>query len=86
MDSASGHSASHYGEVKTAGDLPREGWHESPVVRGGWPGWTASGHSTSRHGEGINSLKLSEDLWGPARWQSRLDSFPYSEPLTNLAS
>ncbi|PKI64045.1 hypothetical protein CRG98_015577 [Punica granatum] len=29
----------------------REGWHDSPVVRGGWPGWTASGHSTSRHGE-----------------------------------
>ncbi|PKI73401.1 hypothetical protein CRG98_006171 [Punica granatum] len=29
----------------------REGWHNSPVVRGGWPGWTASGQSTSRHGE-----------------------------------
>ncbi|OWM76972.1 hypothetical protein CDL15_Pgr011697 [Punica granatum] len=29
----------------------REGWHDSPVMRGGWPGWTASGHSTSRHGE-----------------------------------
>ncbi|PKI74125.1 hypothetical protein CRG98_005480, partial [Punica granatum] len=28
-----------------------EGWHDSPVVWGGWPGWTASGHSTSRHGE-----------------------------------
>ncbi|PKI73056.1 hypothetical protein CRG98_006551 [Punica granatum] len=26
--------------------------HDSPVLRGGWPGWTASGHSTSRHGEG----------------------------------
>ncbi|PKI37789.1 hypothetical protein CRG98_041823 [Punica granatum] len=65
MDSASDHSASRYGEVKTAGGLPakvgttrlscgrislwrsedrgwstREGWHDSPVVRGGWPGWT----------------------------------------------
>ncbi|OWM72936.1 hypothetical protein CDL15_Pgr016496 [Punica granatum] len=29
----------------------REGWHDSPAVRGEWPGWTASGHSTSRHGE-----------------------------------
>ncbi|PKI45861.1 hypothetical protein CRG98_033746 [Punica granatum] len=29
----------------------REGWHDSLVVRGGWPRWTASGHSTSRHGE-----------------------------------
>ncbi|OWM72776.1 hypothetical protein CDL15_Pgr024828 [Punica granatum] len=29
----------------------REGRHDSPVMRGGWPGWTASGHSTSRHGE-----------------------------------
>ncbi|PKI59958.1 hypothetical protein CRG98_019652 [Punica granatum] len=31
--------------------LVMRGWHNSPVVRGGWPGWTASGHSTSRHGE-----------------------------------
>ncbi|PKI75878.1 hypothetical protein CRG98_003793 [Punica granatum] len=29
----------------------REGWHDLPVIRGGWPGETASGHSTSRHGE-----------------------------------
>ncbi|OWM75174.1 hypothetical protein CDL15_Pgr004992 [Punica granatum] len=29
----------------------REGWHDSPVMRGGWPGWTASSRSTSRHGE-----------------------------------
>ncbi|PKI48801.1 hypothetical protein CRG98_030806 [Punica granatum] len=29
----------------------REGQYNSPVVRGGWLGWTASGHSTSRHGE-----------------------------------
>ncbi|PKI73228.1 hypothetical protein CRG98_006363 [Punica granatum] len=36
--------------------------------------------------KGVNSLKSSEDLWGPIRWHSRLDSFPYSEPLTNLAS
>ncbi|OWM87917.1 hypothetical protein CDL15_Pgr000334 [Punica granatum] len=50
MDSASGHSTSRYGEVKTAGST-REGWHDSPVVRGGWLGWTASGHSTSCHGE-----------------------------------
>ncbi|PKI62738.1 hypothetical protein CRG98_016868, partial [Punica granatum] len=28
-----------------------KGWHDSPVVRGGWQGWTASGHSTPRHGE-----------------------------------
>ncbi|OWM84374.1 hypothetical protein CDL15_Pgr021050 [Punica granatum] len=77
MDSASGQSASRYGEVKTASGLPakvgttrlswgvggrdglgfrsqhislwrsedrkwstREGWHNSPVVGGGWPGWT----------------------------------------------
>ncbi|PKI57883.1 hypothetical protein CRG98_021722 [Punica granatum] len=29
----------------------REGWHDSPVMRGGWSGCTASGHSMSRHGE-----------------------------------
>ncbi|OWM87703.1 hypothetical protein CDL15_Pgr027307 [Punica granatum] len=29
----------------------REARHNSPVVWGGWPGWTAFGHSTSRHGE-----------------------------------
>ncbi|PKI57118.1 hypothetical protein CRG98_022489 [Punica granatum] len=34
----------------------------------------------------VNSLKSSEDLWGLVRWHSRLDPFPYSEPLTNLAS
>ncbi|PKI69502.1 hypothetical protein CRG98_010105 [Punica granatum] len=36
--------------------------------------------------KGVNFLKSSEDLWGPVRWQSRLDPFPYSKPLTNLAS
>ncbi|PKI47796.1 hypothetical protein CRG98_031812 [Punica granatum] len=36
--------------------------------------------------KGVNSLKSSEDLWGPVRWHSRLDPFPYSEPLTNLDS
>ncbi|PKI56026.1 hypothetical protein CRG98_023585, partial [Punica granatum] len=36
--------------------------------------------------KGVNSLKSNEDLWGPVRWHSRLDPFPYSEPLTNLAS
>ncbi|PKI58159.1 hypothetical protein CRG98_021447 [Punica granatum] len=36
--------------------------------------------------KGVNSLKSSEDLWGPVRWHSQLDPFPYSEPLTNLAS
>ncbi|PKI59375.1 hypothetical protein CRG98_020243 [Punica granatum] len=36
--------------------------------------------------KGVNSLKSSEDLWGPVRWHSRLDPFPYSEPLTNLTS
>ncbi|PKI61266.1 hypothetical protein CRG98_018330 [Punica granatum] len=36
--------------------------------------------------KGVNSLKSSEDLWGPIRWHSRLDPFPYSEPLTNRAS
>ncbi|PKI62003.1 hypothetical protein CRG98_017589 [Punica granatum] len=35
--------------------------------------------------KGVNSLKLSKDLWGPVRWHSRLNPFPYSEPLTNLA-
>ncbi|OWM66957.1 hypothetical protein CDL15_Pgr022313 [Punica granatum] len=28
-----------------------EGGHESLVVQGGWPGWTTSGHSKSRHGK-----------------------------------
>ncbi|OWM83045.1 hypothetical protein CDL15_Pgr005074 [Punica granatum] len=28
-----------------------EGWHDSPIMRGGWPGSTAFGHSTFRHGE-----------------------------------
>ncbi|PKI74114.1 hypothetical protein CRG98_005493 [Punica granatum] len=36
--------------------------------------------------KGVNSLKSSEDFWGPVRWHSRLDPFPYSEPLTNIAS
>ncbi|PKI64869.1 hypothetical protein CRG98_014736 [Punica granatum] len=36
--------------------------------------------------KGVNSLKSSKDLWGLVRWHSRLDPFPYSEPLTNLAS
>ncbi|PKI71822.1 hypothetical protein CRG98_007761 [Punica granatum] len=36
--------------------------------------------------KGVNTLKSSEDLWGPIRWHSRLDPFPYSEPLTNLTS
>ncbi|PKI61764.1 hypothetical protein CRG98_017814 [Punica granatum] len=36
--------------------------------------------------KGVNSLKSSEDLWGTVRWHSRLDPFPYSELLTNLAS
>ncbi|PKI75956.1 hypothetical protein CRG98_003614 [Punica granatum] len=29
----------------------RESGHDSPVMRGGWPGWTASGHNISRYGE-----------------------------------
>ncbi|OWM89151.1 hypothetical protein CDL15_Pgr026314 [Punica granatum] len=29
----------------------RKGWHNSLVVRIGWPGWMAPGHGTSRHGE-----------------------------------
>ncbi|PKI65027.1 hypothetical protein CRG98_014582 [Punica granatum] len=36
--------------------------------------------------KGVNSLKSSEDLWGSVRWHSRLDPFPYSEPLTNISS
>ncbi|PKI75963.1 hypothetical protein CRG98_003621 [Punica granatum] len=36
--------------------------------------------------KGVNSLKSSVDLWGLVRWHSLLDPFPYSEPLTNLAS
>ncbi|PKI44692.1 hypothetical protein CRG98_034917 [Punica granatum] len=48
------------------------------------------GESLTRDGgsrlKGVNSLKLGEDLWGPVRWHSRLDPFPYSEPPTNLAS
>ncbi|PKI48951.1 hypothetical protein CRG98_030649 [Punica granatum] len=35
----------------------REGWHDSPVVRGGWPGWTASGYSTPRHGESRQAVR-----------------------------
>ncbi|PKI33960.1 hypothetical protein CRG98_045649 [Punica granatum] len=34
----------------------------------------------------ITSPKPSEDLWGPVWWYSRLDPFPHSEPLTNIAS
>ncbi|PKI41864.1 hypothetical protein CRG98_037734 [Punica granatum] len=34
----------------------------------------------------VTSPKQSEDRWGPVRWQSRLDPFPYSEPPSNLAS
>ncbi|PKI58967.1 hypothetical protein CRG98_020638 [Punica granatum] len=34
----------------------------------------------------VNSLKSGEDLWGPVRWHSQLEPFPYLEPLTNLAS
>ncbi|PKI58379.1 hypothetical protein CRG98_021254 [Punica granatum] len=34
----------------------------------------------------ITSPKSSEDLWGPVRWQSRLDPFLYSESLSNLTS
>ncbi|PKI52241.1 hypothetical protein CRG98_027368, partial [Punica granatum] len=41
----------------------REGWHDSLVVRGGWPGWTASGHSTSRHGE-CSTGKTTNWGWG----------------------
>ncbi|PKI76292.1 hypothetical protein CRG98_003317 [Punica granatum] len=44
-----------------------------------------TGDGGSRY-KGVNSLKSSEDLWGPVRWHSRFDPFPYSEPLTNLAS
>ncbi|PKI73578.1 hypothetical protein CRG98_006026 [Punica granatum] len=36
--------------------------------------------------KGVNYLKSSKDLWRPVQWHSRLDPFPYSEPLTNLAS
>ncbi|PKI75831.1 hypothetical protein CRG98_003746 [Punica granatum] len=36
--------------------------------------------------KGVNSLKSSEGLWGLVRWHSRLYPFPYSKPLTNLAS
>ncbi|PKI59054.1 hypothetical protein CRG98_020542 [Punica granatum] len=46
-----------------------------PLTRGGG----------SRY-KGVNSLKSGEDLRGPVRWHSRLDPFPYSKPLTNLAS
>ncbi|PKI68869.1 hypothetical protein CRG98_010724 [Punica granatum] len=46
-----------------------------PLTRGGG----------SRY-KSVNSLKSSENLWGPIRRHSRLDPFPYSEPLTNLAS
>ncbi|OWM72928.1 hypothetical protein CDL15_Pgr016560 [Punica granatum] len=36
---------------KDRGWSTREGRHNSPVMRGGWSGWTASGHITSRRGE-----------------------------------
>ncbi|PKI31881.1 hypothetical protein CRG98_047728, partial [Punica granatum] len=55
------------------------------AVRKGATGRTANYGWGLRY-KGVNSLKSSEDLWGPVRWHSRLDPFPYSEPLTNLAS
>ncbi|PKI70816.1 hypothetical protein CRG98_008783 [Punica granatum] len=102
MDSASGHSISRYGEVKTAGGLPAKvGTTRLSCGVGGRAGRplviahlamesVLLGKPLTRDGgsrfKGVNSLKSSEDLWGPVRWQSRLDPFPYSEPLTNLAS
>ncbi|PKI48649.1 hypothetical protein CRG98_030977 [Punica granatum] len=50
----------------------REGWHDSPVVRGGWSGWTTSSHSTSSHGEvkttgglpaKVGTTRLSYETW-----------------------
>ncbi|OWM82771.1 hypothetical protein CDL15_Pgr008652 [Punica granatum] len=58
MDSASGHSTSRYGEVKTAGGLPAKvGTTRLSYGVGGRDGRplagmdSASGHSTSRYGE-----------------------------------
>ncbi|OWM64708.1 hypothetical protein CDL15_Pgr017478 [Punica granatum] len=59
MDSASGHSTSSYGEVKTAGGLPAKVGTTRPrkwarlAYRAGWVVGmdSASGHSTSRYGE-----------------------------------
>ncbi|PKI73260.1 hypothetical protein CRG98_006337 [Punica granatum] len=86
MDSASGHSTSRNGEVKTASGLPAK----VGTTRLSCGVSVLLGKPLTRDGgsrfKGINSLKSSEDLWGPDRWQSRLDLFPYSEPLTNLAS
>ncbi|PKI61485.1 hypothetical protein CRG98_018122 [Punica granatum] len=102
MDSSSGHNISRYGEVKIAGGLPAKvGTTRLSCGVGGRDGRplviarlamesVLLGKPLTRDGgsrfKGINSLKSSEDLWGPVRWQSLLDPFPYSEPLTNLAS
>ncbi|PKI69593.1 hypothetical protein CRG98_010006 [Punica granatum] len=74
----------------------REGGLDSLVVRGGWSGRTRSlvtarivvrGTVPPRDGssriKGVNSLKSSRALWGPIRWQTRLEPFPYSESLSN---
>ncbi|PKI63555.1 hypothetical protein CRG98_016073 [Punica granatum] len=36
----------------------RKGRHDSPVVRGGWPGWTASGHNMSRYKQPLVTARL----------------------------
>ncbi|PKI58158.1 hypothetical protein CRG98_021446 [Punica granatum] len=76
--------------------LWREGWDLVSKFQGvGWEAFivlivVVQGTMLSMDGgsrlKGVKSLKSSEDLWGPVRWHSLLDSFPYSEPLTNIAS
>ncbi|PKI60844.1 hypothetical protein CRG98_018775 [Punica granatum] len=44
-------SAVCFAQLRMSAEVFRAIWHNSLVVRGGWPGWTASGHSTSRRGE-----------------------------------
>ncbi|PKI49447.1 hypothetical protein CRG98_030179 [Punica granatum] len=95
VDRPSGQDSScRGGRVKAAGGLPAKvGTTRLSCGVGGRDGLgfcVLLGKPLTRDGgsrfKGINSLKSSEDLWGPVRWQSQLDPFPYSEPLTNLAS
>ncbi|PKI53744.1 hypothetical protein CRG98_025874 [Punica granatum] len=78
-----------------------EGWHDSPIVRCGWPGWKAPGHGAPRRGEVMIAGGLPSKGWRPsAQWYEFLETgwglsrpyrqpsctpCPYTEPLSNLS-
>ncbi|PKI78188.1 hypothetical protein CRG98_001423 [Punica granatum] len=71
-------AGSHDDRGEDRGWSTREGWHNSPVVRGGWPGWTTSDHSTSRRGE----VKTAGGL--PAKQKARLKRKLRADSKTGL--